>query len=425
MLVRLLAIGLLLLTPTGARAQKWSPPSPEGSEPFGSHCWDVSNYGGVITRSRTNDIYLLLHPGSRPASEVAAFNVSWMTAAPQPSGNPSGEGGSIVYRGVDAHVYTLTLPDGTQTPDFVTNNFVVSDLTAVTNAPLAASDPSGRFAAGSGQVTGVLTAPTIAYRGVDQHLHVLYPQRGTWWSTDLTALTHAPTAIGTPMVHRRIDDTTAVYYRSTDGHVHETLKGTSWTAAADRDLTVLANAPVAVDDVSAYQRVCSLPSGQVCAYADKDAVVYRGPAGHVYELTRSQTSGRWVVYDLTALTNAPAASGRPIGYQRWYPLNKTEAFAVVFRDGSGHINELSLNTRGVNADGSTGWRLRDLTAASGAAVAAGDPTVFHSSAQFNNFIVYRGVDGRLYRIWNINFYLMDGAPHPWLADVAYDGVAIP
>lgn len=420
---RLLTLGLLLLTPAGARAQKWSPPTPEASTPSGGESWR-HYFGGVVTRGADNNIYLLFSLSPFP-SETPVYHVSWMTAAPQPSGNPSGDAGTIVYRGVDAHIYKLTLPDTGQLPNIATNNFVVEDLTTVALAPLAASDPSGLLDPWTVDTDPPNSSPFVAYRGVDHHLHVLYPQRGTWWSTDLTATTNAPAAIGTPVVYVRLDRKIAIYYRSADGHVHETLKGTSWTGATDRDLTVLAGAPVAVDDVSAYQRRCHI--NDVCGYPDKDTVVYRGPAGRIFEMTRSQTTGQWLTYDLTAQANAPAAVGRPIGYQRWYVMDHTEAFAVVFRSGDGHIHELALDVDKTDRNGipiaNPGWKLRDLTVASGgAALAAGDLAVFRSPFNaYSNSIVYRAVDGRLHRIWKFS----ETPTQPWYSGLVYDGVSIP
>ena len=58
--------------------------------------------------------------------------------------------------------------------------------------------------------------------------------------------------------------------------------------------------------------------------------------GHVYDMAIDQTSGSWVARDLTRATQAPAAVGDPSGYFGQVPR-------VVYRSQDDHIWELSID----------------------------------------------------------------------------------
>jgi hypothetical protein len=66
--------------------------------------------------------------------------------------------------------------------------------------------------------------------------------------------------------------------------------------------------------------------------------VYRGTNKHIYELylPRDGTGRTWHYGDLTEATGAPAASGDPAGYDRLDGIN-----SVVYRGTNNHIYEVT------------------------------------------------------------------------------------
>src|SRR5262249_54147020 len=98
--------------------------------------------------------------------------------------------------------------------------------------------------------------------------------------------------------------------------------------------------------------------GNPAGYTRSDgfnAVLFRGSNNHVYELGLPAGSSQWQVGDLTAITGAPVAASDPVGYVRADATN-----AVLFVSSDGHVRELSLPM------GSSSWSAGDLTAITGA-----------------------------------------------------------
>jgi hypothetical protein len=92
-------------------------------------------------------------------------------------------------------------------------------------------------------------------------------------------------------------------------------------------------------------------------YARSDgvnSVVYRGQDNHIHELYLGPGAS-WQAGDLTAITGAALAAGDARGYARSDGVN-----SVVYRDVDGHVHELRLilNT----------WHDGDLTAQTGAPI---------------------------------------------------------
>ena len=92
-------------------------------------------------------------------------------------------------------------------------------------------------------------------------------------------------------------------------------------------------------------------------------------------------TSNWSHFDITAATNAPAAAGEPMGYVGDVPR-------VVYRGVDGHIHELYLK------DGQ--WSHFDITAATGAPTAAGEPFGYVGGVPR---VVYRGVDGHIHELY--------------------------
>jgi len=143
------------------------------------------------------------------------------------------------------------------------------------------------------------------------------------------------------------------------------------------NLTATTGAPAAVGD----------PAGYTWSSDDSQHVVYRGTDNHIHELWFTHSAG-WNRSDLTAATGAPAAVGDPAGYT-W---SNDDSQHVVYRGADNHIHELWF-TR------SAGWNRSDLTAATGAPAAVGDPAGYTWSNDDSQHVVYRGADKHIHELW--------------------------
>ena len=119
------------------------------------------------------------------------------------------------------------------------------------------------------------------------------------------------------------------------------------------------------------------------------------PSGILY-----QRNANWTTHTLLAADNATAVAssidpfffhfryGDPAGYM--FDAQGTKH--VVYRGGDGHIRELWW-------DADQGWHVNDLTAATGAAGAAGDPAGYMFDAQGTQHVFYRSRDGHIRELW--------------------------
>jgi hypothetical protein len=301
------------------------------------------NISSVIYRNGPNHVRELgLYGGA-----WAVGDLSTATGAPLPVADPaafvrSDNRTSVVYRDASNHLQEMRLTAG---------NWDARDLTALTGAPLATGIPVGYVRA-----DGV---STVVYRSSgDNHIREIGLYSGQWlgpegtWSVgDLTATTGAPAAVGDPAVYVRSDGRSAVVYRSSDNHIRELLlTGQSWAAG---DLSAAAGAPAASGNPSPYVRSDG-----------SNTVVYRSTDNHIREL--GLFSGAWTVGDLSAITGAPNAVSDPYGYVRSDGVS-----AVVYRSTSdNHIREISL------AVGTFNWSAADLSGLTGAPAATGRPTAY-------------------------------------------------
>lgn len=271
--------------------------------------------------------------------------------------------GRVVYLTVDGHVHEIHLPAG--------QTWRHSDLTVSTGAPSGMGDPCGFY-------TFIDNTGRVVFLTADGHLHELYlaPDQG-WQHGDLTALTDAPPAVGSPVGYfTHPDNTSRVVYRSADGHVHELFRPQeqAWLHA---DLTVEADAPVAADGPHAY----------VSDDTQVARVTYRGDDGHVHELFLAPGLS-WTHYDLSEAVDAPAAVGAPFGY--YTPAGSTSR--VLFRSADGHLHEIYLPQ-------GQAWQHYDLTEGCGAPAAAGDPHAFVSGDTLTARVTYRSADGHIHELF--------------------------
>ncbi len=125
---------------------------------------------------------------------------------------------SVVYHGIDNHIYELYLPftggSGWQV------RYLFAGLPAVA----AAGDPAVYVRSDN--------VNSVVYRGIDNHIHELtLPLNGAAWATgDLSSGTLAPAAAGEPAGYRRTDATNSVVYRAYNNHLYELYlaSGSGW-----------------------------------------------------------------------------------------------------------------------------------------------------------------------------------------------------
>jgi hypothetical protein len=235
----------------------------------------------------------------------------------------------VVYRGVDDHIYTLYLELDWQASGWQ-EIWHWADLTAITSAPVAASDPYG-YVRGDG-------VSTVIYTSSDGHINELRLE-SVWIWADLTVIPSSPAARlnSTPVAYVRADGVSTIVYRAaSNNHICELRLEDTWQWG---DLTAISGATLPYSDLSAYLRSDGV-----------SAVVYTGTDYHVHEIWLGTA---WTWADLTLITGAPTTLyNKPHGYVRSDGIN-----AVVYSHYStyydfGKIYELRLDD---------GWKSYELT----------------------------------------------------------------
>ena len=199
-------------------------------------------------------------------------------------------------------------------------------------APPTASDPTGLLMTETMLAVTTIVSRHVFYRGTDGHLHELRSDAaGTAWShSDLTVATGAPPPAldANPSAYAFLGQKTLhVVYRSQDGVVQE-LWG---QAGAWRHNPIGASFGKAGGD----------PTGYVTEFAGTQHVVYRGIDDQVHELWWSWAGWQENVLTL-AVKDAPKAEGDLVGYsfERQYTQH------VVYRAKDGGLRELWWNVDG-------------------------------------------------------------------------------
>jgi hypothetical protein len=245
---------------------------------------------------------LTLITGAPPAVRVST-GYSWS----------EGRSKQIVFIGDDSHIHELYFELG--------QPWRHVDLTAITNAPL----PASNFMVGYG--SSVVRCKQVTYVGHDGHIHELYMEVGKpWRHVDLTSITHAPRAVDVTIGYEWPEARCKqVAFISEDGHIHELcmVAGKSWTHA---DLTSLTNAPQAMNVMTGY----AWPQGH------SKQVAYLGQDGRIHELF-VEAGKVWTHVDLMSLTNAPVTSITCIDGYVWLA---GESKQVTYVGNDGEVREL-------------------------------------------------------------------------------------
>lgn len=219
----------------------------------------------------------------------------------------------------------------------------------------------------------------IYYFGNDHQIVELWHRPDTGWRQNrIGALTSAPQGIGNPSAYLTTgssDETTQhILYRGIDGQLHElwNRRDVGWQ---HKPLGLDTGAPPAASD----------PFGYAWGANRSQHVVYRGFDDHIYLLEKRVGDPAWQLSDLTALTGAVAANGRPHAYS-W---EGTHSQHVVYRGRDGQIHELwHMPDRG--------WHHKNLGAELDAQTALGDPVGIGLAQR--QIVAYRGTDGHLHEM---------------------------
>jgi hypothetical protein len=289
-----------------------------------------------------------------------AADLTALTDAPAAASPPFGFATSLTGQDPAARVVYRTVGGDIEELASSGGSWSAVDLTALTGAPAAASSPSGYTTS----LTGQGPAARVVYRTAGGDIEELaLTSGGSWQANDLTALTGAPIAANTPFAPFGFatsltgqNPAARVVYRTAGRHIEELAlpSGGSWSAV---DLTALTGAPTAL----------GAPFGFTTSLTGQDPaarIVYRtARQSHIEELASS--GGSWSAVDLTALTGAPSAVGIAFGYTTTL-TDQGPTARVVYRTVGRHIVELALPSGG-------SWQADDLTAVSGAPDAASAP----------------------------------------------------
>jgi hypothetical protein len=227
----------------------------------------------------------------------------------------------VFFRGTDQHVQELW---------WDVQGWHARDLTSIAGGPLCVSAPASYGFAGQSTQHVVYVAPGAG--ALSGPVHELWRDSGGNWHDggNLTTITGAPLpAVGTPAGYAfEAEFTQHVYYRGTDGNIHELR----WATATNGwhywgKPTQLTGAPLASGD----------PAGYVFDAQNTEHVVYLGVDGHIHELWRI-SGGAWNHNDLIARTGAPPAASDPVGYVFDYFAGTQH---VAYTSTDRHVVELS------------------------------------------------------------------------------------
>jgi hypothetical protein len=215
----------------------------------------------------------------------------------------------------------------------------------------------------------------VFFRNQDGEIVELFTKQGDntgWQANNLTTAAGGPKAASGPDAYYWTDTKTVhVFYRGTDDVIHEFYRRANeqWRR---NDLTV-AGAPKAAGE----------PAGYVEEGNKTQHVIYRTGEGGLVELYSKQgDAAGWRLRDLTMETKAPKAAGDPDAFY-W---RDTKSQHVLYRGSDDTIQELYLDPEGH-------WQHNDLTAASKAPKAAGNPTGYVEEGNRTEHVVYRTDSG--------------------------------
>jgi hypothetical protein len=332
-------------------------------------CRRPDDVNSVVFRGFDNKIYeLFLRPGASQwqLADLSTPTQTTVGAAGHPACyTRSDKAYSIVYRGIDGHIYELWL----------SSTWRLADLSATSGAPLAAGDPTAYV-----RHDGV---SSVVYRGIDDHIYELFLPADAqalfgffpWAFGDLSAQAGAPPAAGNPVGYARWENVNSVVYRAFDNRIHEL-----WLAGGGRTWSVSdisGGSALAQGDPATFVRLGS-------------SVVYRGFDNHIHQLFLPGGGSIWEKSDISAAAGGgwTTAVDDPVSYVR-----SDGAASVEFCAIDGHIYELFFTEK----LGGRGWAVADLGSDH---IPAGVPAAYARSDNFDS-VLYRGADFHIYEVYRL------------------------
>lgn len=247
-------------------------------------------------------------------------NIGQQTEAPLAVGNPSAyvweENNTqhVVYRDADGQVHELWYRADL--------GWQHVNLTAVYNAPPAASDPFG-------YVWEAEQTQHVIYRGANNHIYELWKGATGWQVKDLTAVANAPLATGTPHAYVWVaDGSEHVVYRGDDGMIHELWfkRPFGWN-----------HKPIGAETDSV--QALGDPVGVAREDAGQQHVFYRGIDGRIHEL---YANGTWQyrtfsLDNMTVATFSVTVDDLMGSYSLFFQSTSSHLYELYFYDG--HYSE--------------------------------------------------------------------------------------
>lgn len=277
------------------------------------------------------------------------------------SGGPQ----QVFYVGVDKHIYHHFASPAV-TP------WYIEDVTIAASAPLAESTLTS-YEDSRDYSQHVFY---ISQNAHIQHLHA-FPGR-PWMVEDLTSRTSSPNAASSLHgFHNFWHDSNQLFYVGADSHLYHlfSIRDVGW---GYEDLTQLTNAPLAQPGITSFNDV----------WYDSQIVFFAGANGHVYEVFENPQTA-WFAIDLYASVGAvPCASGLD-GFVN--PQNNSQSVFYVGTDQ--HIHRLF-------AVPGQSFSTEDLTALAGTGNARPQAlTTFVNHLNEAEQVYYIGIDQHVYHLY--------------------------
>jgi hypothetical protein len=261
---------------------------------------------------------------------------------------------------------------------------------------LGETTPPDAAGKASGYVFWPQGAQHVVYRGTDGAVHDVWWTENGWFHTDASGAADADAASADP--HG---------YPLNDQHEHcvaycagAKLVELSWSQVdslgpdADADLATAWRADVLYEAAQGSPKPVGRPLGGV--FAPNRGVVYRLENNQLFSVVQAGTQGSW---NRTLMNGGgpPQADSDPTGFvmTETSNLDVTTVLSrhVFFRSANGHIHELKSDAAAAS------WQHQDLTAATGAPAAAGNPSAYPFLGQKTLHVVYWSADGVIHELW--------------------------
>jgi hypothetical protein len=334
--------------------------------------WERDKTQHVIYRGADNQIHELWFRHGTDWKYGGAL--SFTAGGPPAGGDPFGyswEGDNtqhIIYRGLDNQIHELWQRHGDKWK-------YGNAISAVVNAPLAASDPAGFAWEGDG-------TQHIIYRAQDNQIHELWQRKGKNWEHGgaLSQFTGATLGAGKPFAYAwEKDGTQHVVYRGVENQIHELWqrKGQKWQHGGA--LSQIVGAPPAASDAT-----CFAWEGDGTQH-----ILYLGADNQVHEIWYRKGKNWSYGNALSQMAGAPAAASVPFGYA-W---ESDDTQHVIYRGQDNQVHEL-WQRRGKNW--AYGGALSQMT---GGSPAVGNVAGFAWEHDRSQHVIYRGADNYIHELW--------------------------